>query len=278
VLWATVLALLLCLAYLITVSACFDKGIMLNTLYPPFTILATFVGVNLYNLVSERTQRNEITKTFGRYVSSSVVDRILPALEQGELKLGGHQQEVTVAFADIRGFTGMSESMQPEELVRVLNTYLSIVIKAVLKYDGMINKFGGDSVMAVWNAPTTCEGHPLLAIKAAAETQYAIMKLQEREPTLPKIDFGIGINTGKAVAGNMGSQDRLEYSVIGDTVNVAARLTSAAPGSKVWIGANTFELVKDYIEAKSLGALDVKGKREPIEAYEVVDIYPESVD
>jgi len=241
-------------------------------LYPPLAIIGTFVGVNLYNVTSERSEKREITKTFGRYISPSVVDKILAALGEGELKLGGKEHEVTVAFADVRGFTSISEKMQPEELVKALNIYLSIVIKAVLKYDGVINKFGGDSVMAIWNVPVKCEGHALLATKAVVSTQHAIRELQEKETTLPNMEFGIGVNTGKAVAGNMGSEDRLEYSVLGDAVNTAARLASATPGGKVWIGANTFAWVKDYITAKPLEPLSVKGKHEPIQAYEVVDI------
>jgi len=276
-LWATVSTLSLCVVYFLLVCACFDKGIMLNALYPPLAIVGTFGGINLFNVASERSQRNAITKTFGRYVSASVADRIMEALGQGTLKLGGKEQEVTVAFADLRGFTSMAENMQSGELVRVLNIYLSIVIKAVLKYKGIINKFGGDSVLAIWNVPIPCEGHPLLAINAAMETQLAIKELQEREPLLPKTDFGIGINTGTAVAGNMGSEVRVEYSVIGDAVNLAARLTNATPGGKVWISDNTFKLVKDCISAKSLDELVVKGKQEPVRAYEVVDVYPESV-
>jgi len=271
VLWATLSAVFLCLAYLLVAFSLFDNGIMLNMLYPPLATLGVFVGLNVYNVTAERSEKGEITKTFGRYISPQVADRILAALDEGKLRLGGEAHEVTVAFADVRGFTSISEKMPPEELVGVLNTYLSLVIKAVLKYEGMINKFGGDSITAIWNVPTECEGHGLLAIKAALEAQRSISELQE-ETTLPRMDFGIGINTGKAVAGNMGSEDRLEYSVIGDAVNVAARLASTAPGGKVWIGANTFKLAKDYIKAKPLRPLAMKGKRKPVKAYEVVGV------
>jgi len=201
------------------------------------------------------------------------VDKIIATLgEEGELKLGGEEHEVTVAFADVRGFTTISEEIHPEELVKALNVYLSIVIEAVIKYEGIINKFGGDSVMAVWNVPIECEEHALLAIKAAVSAQRAIRELQEKESTIVKMEFGIGINTGKAIAGNMGSEDRLEYSVIGDAVNTAARLASTAPAGKVWIGANTYAQVRDCIQAKPLTPLSVKGKHEPIQAYEVVGI------
>lgn len=278
VLWATLSAFFICLVYFLTAFSMFDKGIMLSMVYPPLAILGTFVGVNLFNITSERTEKREITKTFGRYVSPSVVERILKALEQGELNLEGQQQEVTVVFADVRGYTGMSEKMQPEELVRVLNIYLSVVIKEVLRHKGMINKFGGDSVMAIWNVPTRCEGHALLATKAAVDAQRAIRELQQNDASLPKVDFGIGINTGKAVAGNLGSEDRLEYSVVGAVVNIAARLTSLAESGKVWIGSDTYDLIGDYCVTKPLGTLELRGKQEPIRAYEVVDIRQESVD
>jgi adenylate cyclase len=207
-----------------------------------------------------------------------VVDKILAALEKGQLHLEGEETEITVAFADIRGFTAVSEDTHPQELVRVLNTYLSIVIGAILRHDGMVNKFGGDSVMAVWNAPTPCADHPMRAVEAALEAQREIRALQESDPTLPRMDFGIGVNSGKAIAGNLGSENRLEYSVIGDCVNVAARLTGVAEGGKVWIGTETFEAVRGRIEVKLLEPVKVKGKREPVQAYEVAGILPVSVE
>ncbi|MFC1847663.1 CHASE2 domain-containing protein [Chloroflexota bacterium] len=272
VLWASLSALFLCVVYALTAFSLFDNGIVLNMLYPPLAIAGAFVGVNLHSIVYERAEKGEITRTFGRYISPSVVDEILNALRKGGLKLGGKEHDVTIAFADIRGFTSISEKINPEELVRALNIYLSIIIKTVLKYDGIINKFGGDSVMAIWNVPTQCEGHALLAIKAAVSAQSAIRELQAEKTTLPKMEFGIGINTGKAVAGNLGSEDRLEYSVIGDAVNTAARLATAAPGGNVWIGVDTFMKVKNYIITKALKPLLLKGKQEPVQAYEVVDI------
>ncbi len=200
------------------------------------------------------------------------------ALKEHELKLGGEQRDVTVAFIDVRGFATLADCIQPGELVTVLNTYLSVVIKALLKHGAMINKFGGDSIMAVWNSPTDCEEHALLATMAAIEAQQAIRELRGKEPTLPKIDFSIGINTGKVIAVSIGYEYRLEYSVIGDSVNIVAKLTSAVPGGKIWITIDTFELVKDYISAKPIEPLTVKGNRQLIKAYEVLGIHAELAD
>ncbi len=278
VLWSSATAVTLCTAYFLIALTCFDRGVMLNMVYPPLAVVGSFVGVSLHNIASERSEKSEITRTFGRYMSTPVVDKILEALEKGQLNLEGEETEITVAFADIRGFTAVSEDTRPQELVRVLNTYLSIVIAAILRNDGMVNKFGGDSVMAVWNAPTPCADHPMKAVEAALEAQREIRALQESDPTLPRMDFGIGVNSGKAIAGNLGSENRSEYSVIGDCVNVAARLTGVAEGGKVWIGTETYESVRGRVEVKLLDPVKVKGKREPVQAYEVSVVLPASVE
>jgi adenylate cyclase len=217
----------------------------------------------------------KITETFGRYVSTSVAEAVLRGMEHGELVLEGKEQEITVAFADVRGFTSMSEKTPPQELVKCLNIYLSLIIKPVLSYGGMINKFGGDRIMVVWNAPIAQDQHALLAVKAAVAAQANIKEFQDNNAGLLRMDFGIGINTGKALAGNMGSSDRLEYSVVGDVVNTASRITDLAPGGKIWIGANSFNCVRNLVSAKSLKSVVVKGKSEPIEVYEVEGITSE---
>lgn len=276
-LYATVLALSLCLLYFLFVAVCFNRGILLNMFYPPLAIISTMLTINLYSANFDRIRRNEVTKIFGQYVSASVADKILVSLEQGKLKMGGEGQEITVAFADVRGFTGIANAMKPEELVSTLNKYLSVVIHAVMKHHGVINKFGGDSIMAIWNVPTACPDHPILAIKAALEAHGAIRELQQQEPLLPKLDFGIGINTGRAVAGNLGCPERLEYSVIGSTVNLASRITSATPGGKVWISNNTFKLIQGKVAVTPLDDIVIAGKKGRLQAYEVVSIYPDPV-
>ena len=272
VLMASLAAIFFCAAYFIIAFFLFDNGILLNMLYPPLSIIVTFAGLNLYNLAAEKAEKGKITEIFGRYISPPVVAEILSTLQKGRLELGGKEHEVTVAFADIRAFTSISEKLPPAELVTLLNSNLTVVIEAVLKFGGMINKFGGDSVMAIWNAPLDCQGHAFLAIKAAMSAQTSIRKLKEKEENPVGMEFGIGINTGKVLAGNLGSEDRLEYSVVGDTVNIAARLADATPGGNVWIGTDTYELVKDNIIARPLGPLTVKGKSEQVQAYEVLDI------
>jgi adenylate cyclase len=157
---------------------------------------------------------------------------------------------------------------------RLLNTYLTVIIDNVLKYNGIINKFGGDSILAVWNAPLETEDHALLAVRAAVDTQRALLELHQDENHLLGAEFGIGINTGEAIVGNLGSRDRLEYTVIGDVVNVASRLAGAAPGGRIWLGVDTYVRVNEHIAARQLAPLKLKGRHEAVLAYEIEN-FPE---
>jgi adenylate cyclase len=269
--WATLSAAFLFIAYFLAAFFFFDAGIMLNMLHPPLAIAGTFVGVNIYNVMYERSEKTEITRTFGRYISPPVVNKILATVREDDLSLGGKMQEITAMFVDARHFTSLTENIRSEVVVEVLNTYMTVIIESVLKYEGIINSFGGDSIMAVWNAPLESADHPLLATRAAINTRRAISGMQNKDSTLIKMDFGISVNTGEAVVGNMGSRDRLEYSVIGDAVNIAARLASAAPGGKIWIGAGTYERVKDLIPVRRLEPISARGRHEPVPVYEILD-------
>lgn len=273
---AVILSLLLSLAYVMGVSAFFEGGLMLNPFYPLLGVLCTFVSMSLYNVTWERARRNEVEKTFGRYVSPAISRRILKVLDSGEIKLDGKEQEITVAFADIRGFTDMALSTGTPELVKALNKYLAVIIQAVLKHQGIINKFSGDGVMAIWNAPTACDQHPLQAIKAAWEAQEGIKELRRNEPSLLEMNFGIGISSGISVCGNLGYEDRLEYSAIGTAVNSASRITSAAPGGAVLISEDTLKLVGDGVEVKSLGEMTIKRDSQPFKLYEVMKVHDNS--
>jgi adenylate cyclase len=269
VIWSALSIVFLCLAYFMCAFYFFGQGRLLDIFYPPLSLVLAFIGVNLYHVTMERREKGEIARTFGRYVSPSVATKILSTVNEGSLELGGEECPVTVLFADARNFTGFCEKTGPHMLVSTLNRYLSVIIEAILKHNGMVNKFGGDSIMAVWNAPIVCPEHALYAVKAAVKAQEEISALQANIPDLPRMEFGIGINSGRAIAGNMGSLERLEYSLIGDTVNTAARLSAVAPGGRVWTGTGTFEYVQTHFEMVPLGPLMLKGKGELIYAYEV---------
>ena len=264
--WGTVLTVVLFIGYGLAVFFAFDSGLILNIFYPLISLPIMYVTVVISSMFAAQSDRREINNLFGRYVSPQVASEILNLANSDQLKLGGTKREVTVMFADMRGFTAFSERMGPEEVVSTLNKYLSVLIERVLANEGMINKFAGDNIMAVWNAPQDQPDQALLAVKAALEGQQALENMPQDE-SQPKVQFGIGINTGPAVAGNVGSEGRTEYTIIGDAVNLASRLCSNAPGGQVWIGPHTYEVVKNQVEVEALEPQKFKGKAEPIPVY-----------
>jgi adenylate cyclase len=252
----------------------FDRGYSLDLLYPLLLLPVVYVGNVLYMVVSEQSDKRFVKELFGRYISPQIAKEILSRADAGELHLGGEQREISVLFADIRNFTPISEQLSPEALVKMLNTYLSVVTDSVVQHDGIVNKFWGDSIIAVWNAPQLQPGHALLAVKAAWEAQQKLAELQKSDNRPIPVQFGIGINTGIALAGNIGSVGRTEYTVIGDSVNIASRICSSAPGGEVWIGAETYNQTKDYIETEELEPQKLKGKAEPVIVYRVTACRP----
>jgi len=260
------------LAYLIGGFFAFDQGHILCLFYPLSLLPVLYVGNVVYMVVSEQSDKRFVKDLFGRYISPQIAREIVNRADTGELQLGGEQRQVSVLFADIRNFTQISEQLTPEGVVKMLNTYLSAVTDVVVRHDGIVNKFNGDNIMAVWNAPQSQSEHALSAIHAAWEAQQKIAELQQNDDQGILVQFGIGINTGVALAGNIGSAGRTEYTVIGDSVNVASRICSSAPGGEVWIGADTYNQAKDNIEIEKLEAQMLKGKSAPIEVYRVTGI------
>jgi len=218
----------------------------------------------------ERADRQELGELFSRYASPEIVRELAAAADRGGLDLGGTSRDITVLFADLRGFTGVSERLPPTEVVRFLNMAFEIIIRAVQRNEGIVNKFGGDMVMAIWNAPTDCQDHAFKACRAALE---ALKEMETSGLVLedaPTARFGFGINSGEVVAGNVGSTGRLEYTVIGDPVNVASQICGLAGGGEVWIGERTRDLAGLRLEIEALGPQTLKGRNQPAEAFRVV--------
>lgn len=217
-------------------------------------------------------EKKLIKEAFRRYVSHQVAEQIFQDPEKYLSSLKGERRKVAILFADIRGFTPMAESMEPEEVVKILNMYLSFMTEAVFKYQGTLDKFIGDCVMAVYGAPLFLKNPTEMAVKTAIEIQKNIKSLNgERivngEET---IEIGIGINAGEAVVGNIGSEDRrLDYTVIGDNVNLASRLQTAANSMdvRILISKKAYREVADKVLAKEIPPIKVKGKKEPVEVY-----------
>ncbi|HUF92948.1 MAG TPA: adenylate/guanylate cyclase domain-containing protein [Candidatus Limnocylindria bacterium] len=215
-------------------------------------------------------EKDLIKRAFTRYVAREVVDEILKDPEN--LVLTGERRDVTVLFCDIRGFTTTSEKLTPEEVVTLLNTFYNLMIDTIFKEDGTLDKFLGDGVMAVFGAPIYHQDHSLRAIRTALAMQAGIRELSGRRAIegKPPIAVGIGINAGDAVAGTVGTEARMEYTVIGDSVNLAARLESNSKAGQILISEQTYRKVQAAVQARSLGRIKVKGKEEEIGVYEVL--------
>ncbi len=179
----------------------------------------------------------------------------------------GEQREITVLFADIRGFTGLAERLTPVEVVELLNRYLGLATDVIFRNNGTIDKFMGDAVMALFGAPVPIPGHPLLAVRAALAMQEAFARLPANDSS--RASFGIGINTGEGIVGTIGAPRLMSYTAIGDVVNVAARLQSEARPGEILIGADTHRQVAATIEAEPLGTIYVKGRLAPVSTYKV---------
>ncbi len=257
------------IACLVAGFVAFDRGYILDIFYPLLLLPVIYVGNIIYIVVMEQSDKRFVKELFGRYISPQIANEIVSRADTGELRLGGEQREVSVLFADIRNFTTISEQLAPEAIVKMLNTYLSVMADAVVRHNGIVNKFAGDSIMAVWNAPQSQPEHALLAVKAAWEAQQKVAELKQSDSQLFPVQFGIGINTGIALAGNVGSAGRSEYTVIGDSVNTSSRICSSTPGGEVWIGAETYNQTKDYIETEKLEPQSLKGKAAPVAVYRV---------
>lgn len=211
----------------------------------------------------------KVIQLFRRYVAPQVVDEILKTAGRGEIDLSGELREVTVLFADIRNFTSIAEQMEPREVVNLLNTYLGEMTHVVFRYDGTVDKYIGDAIMAVFNAPVKQKDHALLAVNAALQIQKTVQSMRKNEPS---IAVGIGINTGPAVLGNIGTDLHLDYTVIGDAVNIASRLCREAAPGQLLISPGTYKQVKEAVTVEELVPKRFKGKAQPIMVYNVVSL------
>ncbi len=242
-----------------------------------FYVLLVLILIVAYFLVEkyllEKLRRRKMLSTFKKYMAPQVVDKLTKGGEF-EIKLGGEKREVAVLFVDIRGFTPMSENLKPEQVVDILNEYLSLTTECIFKHNGMLDKFIGDATMAVFNAPFDLEDYFYEAVATAWDIKSGSEKLEKRlmEQFGRTISFGIGVNCGDAVVGNIGCDFRMDYTAIGDTVNTAARLESRAKAGQILISEKLYQQLSDRIEAEAIGEMELKGKSNKIMVYSVTSI------
>jgi adenylate cyclase len=226
--------------------------------------------VSFNEMARNLKEKEKIKHAFSSYVARQVVDEILK--NPDGIMLTGERRDVTVIFCDLRGFTPLAEKLPPEEVVAALNEFYSLMIETTIKNDGSINKFLGDAVMAIFGAPVHYADHSLRAIKTAVGMQTQVAELSARRVKSGKapIAIGIGVSAGEAVAGTVGTESQMEYTVIGDRVNLAARLESNAKPGQILISQETYDHVADHVNARCLGPMMVKGKEEEVTVFEIL--------
>jgi PAS domain S-box-containing protein len=216
--------------------------------------------------LTERKKLEAQRRLLQRMVSPAVLDQIDPS----SLEIGGKKADVTALFADVRGFTAYSEKHTPEDLVAVLNRYLAACAEAVLDQEGTVDKFLGDAIMAWYNAPLPQPDHTLRAVKTALAIRDAVAVLHQELPEEAHLNFGIGIHYGEAVLGWIGSEKRLEFTALGDSINTTKRLQENSGKNQILISSVAYDRVKDKVVVKPVAALAVKGKSQPIDVFEVL--------
>jgi len=226
-------------------------------------------------MVQGLKERDRLKETFGRYVTRQVADHLMKADQQ----LGGELVPVTILFSDIRSFTSISESMPPRELLDFLNEYFSGMVESVLTHNGVVDKFIGDAIMAVFGAPVPEEGDALNAVRSALDMRARLETINQGflARGLPEIRAGIGLHTGQVVAGNMGHAQRMEYTVIGDAVNLASRLEGMTKelGCDVILSEDLYEQVKAAVVAEPLRKIKVKGREQEVLVYRLMHLREE---
>lgn len=216
-------------------------------------------------------EKQQILSLFERYVAPSVVEKLVA--QPNAIKLGGVRQRVTILFADIRGFSDFSAHTMPEVLVDVLNRHIAVAAEAILAEAGTLDKFLGDAVMAYFNAPLTQPDHALRAVRAAWRICRAVNRPISQLPPASRLQFGVGISTGEVLVGNIGVPQLMSFTVIGDAVNVSRRLQEQAQGGQILICQQVYSLVKGYVEARPVGAVELKGHPQPEPAFEVLAVH-----
>jgi len=277
VLWGLLATVVVLVAVTLALAAMqFTTNIVPDVFHPLLAIALTYTGVTAYRFLYEDREKRKVTNLFGVYLKPEIVAQL--AKTRGgvdDILRGGERRDISLLFVDVRGFTSMSERMEADEVVNVVQMYLDHLSGIIFTWDGTVDKYVGDEIVAFWNAPRHQENHALLAVRCAYDLINRAPELQQRllEKGLPPIRWGIGVNTGPAVVGNMGSRSRLQYTALGDTVNTAARFCANAPAYHLLIGQPTYDQCKDYIAVDMVPGVQLKGKSaETFRIYQVTAI------
>ncbi|HLG25386.1 MAG TPA: adenylate/guanylate cyclase domain-containing protein [Candidatus Gracilibacteria bacterium] len=277
--WSVLYLAAVPVAYTFAAQPAFDNGLILDLIHPYLVLVAVFISTYMYRYVTEFKDKLALKGAFSKYVNPQIVDQILKHPEQ--LKLGGERKPVTVLFTDIAHFTTISEKLKPESLVALLNEYLSAMSSVIMAEGGTVDKFEGDAVMAFFGAPLDQPDHAARACRTALGMRAKLTELLKKWETdaplpggekKPVIDFRCGLSSGEVIVGNVGSSERLEYTVMGDIVNLGSRLEGQNKEYETHTMASeaTWETVKEQFEGRELDIIKVVGKSQPIKVYEIL--------
>ncbi len=256
------------LGYIILAYILYHKfGTVLHVLWIPLFVTLLFFMSVAVNYLHSYWEKKQIINTFGHYVDHAIMKELLDKGREG-LELGGKRRDIAVLFVDVRGFTSMSEGMEPEMVLQIVNKYLTLTTECIMKNHGTLDKFVGDCTMAFWNAPVTQEDPVYLACCAAMDMVQGSEQLGKElmEKYGRSVAFGVGVNYGPAIVGNIGAPERMDYTALGDTVNTASRLESNAPGGTIYISRVVADILGDRAKVTSLGnSIKLKGKSSDFE-------------
>jgi adenylate cyclase len=271
--WQMVLWFLICLSLTVVASAvAFRQGLWMLLVAPLVGAAFCFAAGSVLNYALEGRQKRFVKKVFQHYLSHQVIEEIIK--DPSKLRLGGQRRHMSVFFSDVAGFTSVAESLSPEDLTELLNLYLSEMTEIIFSHGGTVDKYIGDAIVAFWNAPLDQPNHARQACLAALDCQKRLAELREtmRQKSGRELAMRIGLNTGPMVVGNMGSRERFDYSVLGDAVNLGARLEGACKQYGIWILASeaTCREAQDAVEAREVDLIRVVGKKEPVRILELL--------
>lgn len=264
----------LILVYIVGVSLIYVfEGLIFSMSYVLLASLLAMIVINARFYIAEMGQKKLIRDAFGQYLSPGVVADLVK--DPDKLQLGGEEREMTAYFSDIRSFSTFSEKMTPTELVQALNEYLTEMCNIIIGYEGTIDKFEGDAIIAFWGAPSIQEDHARRSCLASIDMKKALVPMREKwlAEGRPSLHVRMGLNSGPMVVGNMGSAQRMNYTMMGDAVNLAARLEGAnkAYGSDIMIAENTWHACQDHVDVRELDRIRVVGKTEPVTVYQLLE-------
>jgi len=271
--YSIIYGLVMILGYPLMCCSLYKSGLKMDPLYVPLCIFVILVGSIVAHYIKASMEKRKVEGTFKRYVAPEIVDEIM---HQGmdSIKLGGELVDCAILFVDIRGFTTMSEALSPEQVVAILNKYLNLTSSSIFKFGGTLDKFIGDATMAIFNAPLPQEDYIYKAVCAAndmVEKSHQLGEELEKEFGR-RVYFGVGVHCGKAVVGNIGTDRRMDYTAIGDTVNTSARLEANAPKDTVYISKKVVDALDGRIECESVGNIPLKGKSEELEVFKLISV------